>query len=161
MRFKIIPPAPDSLDRLRAVHESVPIVPDAEESCCRRLIADADVPAQDEAKEWLTFCRALGLAEEGTRGYARVRDGWDPEMLPTRFRERVYAADETLTVLADADGPLSAEAVFEQLRDRIPAWERARSADPTATWRERVDRLLSWTVLFGLAERVEGGYQTG
>ncbi|MFC7175927.1 hypothetical protein [Halosegnis marinus] len=126
MRFKVVPPVPESLDRVEAVWRGVPIVPDAEESCCRRLMRDADVPAQDTAKEWLTFSRALGLAEEGPRGYARVRDGYDPDAFPARFREGVYAADETLAVLADADEPLSPDEVFDRLRDRVPAWERAQ-----------------------------------
>ena len=159
MRFKVVPPAPDSLDRVGTVHGAVPIVPDGEESCCRRLMRDADVPSQDEAKEWLTFCRALGLAEEGSRGYARVRDvDTDGDALAVRFRENVYAVEETLAVLADADGPLSTADVFDRLRDRVPAWERARSTDWAERWRERVDRILAWCVLFGLAEERDGGY---
>ena len=158
MRYKVVPPVPDSLDRLRRVHRGVPIVPDAEESCCRRLMADADVPAQDEAKEWLTFCRALGLVEEGPRGYSRVRDGYEPDTLPERFRENVYAASEALTVLADADARLGPDTVFDRVRDRIPAWERARSADWEDTWQRHVERILDWAVLFGLAEYSEDGY---
>ncbi|MFC7234210.1 hypothetical protein [Halosegnis marinus] len=158
MRFKVVPPVPESLDRVEAVWRGVPIVPDAEESCCRRLMRDADVPAQDTAKEWLTFSRALGLAEEGPRGYARVRDGYDPDAFPARFREGVYAADETLAVLADADEPLSPDEVFDRLRDRVPAWERARSTDWQDTWRERVGRILDWAVLLGLAAERDGGY---
>lgn len=159
MRFKVVPPAPGSLDRLEAVYGAVPIVPDGEDSCCRRLMRDADVPSQDEAKEWLTFCRALGLAEEGSRGYARVRDTeTDRETLAARFHENVYAVEETLSVLADADEALSTEDVFERLRDRVPAWERARSTDWAERWRERVGRLLSWCVLFGLAAEGDDGY---
>lgn len=158
MKFKVVPPAPDSLDRLEAVWGAVPVVPDAEESCCARLMRDASVPAQDEAKEWLTFCRALDLAEEGSRGYSRVRGEFDPDTLAERFREHVYAADEALAVLADADEPLAAEAVFDRLRDRVPTWERQRSTDWAETWTERVDRILAWAVLFELAEREDGGY---
>ena len=158
MRYKVVPPAPDSLDRIEAVWQAVPIVPDPEESCCQRLIADADVPSQDVAKEWLTFCRALGLATEGPRGYSRVRDGYNPAAFPDRFRERVYAATETLAVLADAKDPIDAKAVFDRLRDRVPAWERARSTDWAETWRERVARILEWAVLFDLAESRDGGY---
>ncbi|WP_148040766.1 hypothetical protein [Halosegnis longus] len=83
MRFKIVPPVPDSPARIETVWKAVPIVPDPEDSCCQRLMADAGVPSQDEAKEWLTFCRALELAEEGPRGYARVRDGYDPAAFPS------------------------------------------------------------------------------
>lgn len=158
MRYKVVPPAPDSLARVETVWRAVPIVPDPEDSCCRRLMADADVASQDAAKEWLTFCRALGLAEEGPRGYSRVRDGYTPEEFPDRFREGVYAAAETLAVLEDADGPLDGGEVFDRLRDRVPAWERARSTDWADTWRERVGRLLEWSVLFDLAQSVDGGY---
>ncbi|WP_255195177.1 hypothetical protein [Halorarius litoreus] len=158
MKFKVVPPAPDSLDRLEAVWKGVPIVPDAEESCCARLMQDAAVPAQDEAKEWLTFCRALGLAEEGPRGYSRVRGAFDPDALATRFTEHVYAADEALAVLADADDPLAPDAVFDRLRDRVPAWERQRSTDWTETWTERTARILAWAALFGLAAERPNGY---
>lgn len=160
MKFKVVPPAPDSLDKLESIWQAVPVVPDAEESCCARLMRDADVPAQDTAKEWLTFCRALGLAEEGLRGYSRVRGEFDPGTLAERFHENVYAADEALAVLANADGPLTAGTVFDYLREQVPAWERQRSADPTETWRERVERILEWAVLFGLAEREAGSYVT-
>jgi hypothetical protein len=158
MRYKVVPPAPASLDRVETVWQAIPIVPDPEDSCCRRLMADADVPSQDRAKEWLTFCRALGLAEEGPRGYSRVRDGYAPDEFPDRFRENVYAAAETLAVLADADGPLAPDSVFDRLRDRVPAWERARSTDWADTWRERVGHVLEWCVLLGLAGRADGGY---
>ncbi|WP_255148824.1 hypothetical protein [Halorarius halobius] len=157
MKFKVVPPAPDSLDRLDAVHRALPRVPDAEESCCVRLMREADVPAQDDAKAWLTFCRALGVAEESERGYRRV-GSLDPDALRERFRERVYAADEALAVLADAEGPLTAGEVFDRLRDRVPAWERQRSTDWAETWRERVARILAWAVLLGLAAPEDGGY---
>ncbi|WP_153952282.1 hypothetical protein [Halosegnis longus] len=159
MRFKIVPPVPDSPARIETVWKAVPIVPDPEDSCCQRLMADAGVPSQDEAKEWLTFCRALELAEEGPRGYARVRDGYDPAAFPERFRERVYAVPELLAVLADADEPLSPKQVFDRLRERVPAWERARTDDWEGTWTRRVERLLEWAVLFGLAKRAGDGYR--
>lgn len=158
MKFKVVPPAPESLDRLNAVWRAVPVVPDAEESCCARLMRDADVPAQDEAKEWLTFCRALDLASEGPRGYSRVRGEFDRDALAEQFREHVYAADEALAVLADAEGPLDSAEVFARLRDRVPAWERRRSTDWAETWTERTDRILAWAVLFGLADREGDAY---
>lgn len=160
MRFKVVPPAPDSLDRLRAVHRALPRVPDAEASCCARLMRDAAVPSQDEAKAWLTFCRALGLAEEGPRGYGRLGGEPDDSALADRFRERVFAADEALSVLADSAEPLGADAVFDRLQDRVPTWERQRSADWAETWRDRVGRILSWAVLFDLATREGDRYRS-
>jgi hypothetical protein len=158
VRFKVVPPAPDSLAALEAVHGAVPLVPDDEESCCARLVADAAVPSQDEAREWLTFLRALGLAEEGQRGFSRVRTDADRETLAAAFRENVYVAAEALEVLAAADDPVAAETVFERLRDRVPAWERQRDAEWREVWSERVERVLDWAVVFGLAERADGGY---
>ena len=158
MKFKVVPPAPDSLARLETVWQAVPVVPDGEESCCARLMQEANVPAQDEAKEWLTFTRALDLAEEGPRGYSRVRGEFDPETLAERFRTHVYVAEEALAVLADADEPLEATAVFDRLRDRVPTWERQRHADWAETWTERTERILGWAVLFGLADRTGDGY---
>lgn len=176
MRVKVVPHAPESLDRLREIHRAIPLVPDDEESCCARLVRDAEVPAQDEAREWLTFCRALGLAargstarntevslplglaEEGPRGFRRVRGAFDPDALAAAFRERVYAADEALAVLDEADGPVPVGAVFDRLRERVPAWERKRSTDWSETWTERIERVLDWAVLFGLAEREGEGY---
>ncbi|PSQ51766.1 hypothetical protein BRD20_09585 [Halobacteriales archaeon SW_8_65_20] len=110
---------PESTARIETVWRAIPIVPDPEDSCCQRLMADADVSSQDAAKEWLTFCRALELADKGPRGYARRREGYNP-------------------------------AAFS---------ERARTDDWESTWTRRVERLLGWAVLFGLAERVETGYR--
>lgn len=158
MKFKVVPPAPDSLDRLFAVRDAVPVVPDGEESCCARLVSDADVPAQDEAKEWLTFCRALGLVEAGPRGYSRAREDVPVETLRERFRANVYGAGEALAVLASAGEPLQSDAVFDRVRDDVPAWERRRRADWQAAWRDRTARLLAWAALFGLVEREGDGY---
>jgi hypothetical protein len=159
VRFKVVPPAPGDLGHVHAAYTAMPLVPNAEESCCARLMARTTVHAQDEAKEWLTFLRALGLVAEGPRGYRRVRDvDDDPDTLADRFRERVFAAEEALTVLEAADEPLTAEAVFERLRERVPTWERQRSSDWAEVWQERVARILAWAVLFHLAAREGDGY---
>jgi hypothetical protein len=117
----------------------------------------AGVPARDEAKEWLTFMRALGLVAEAERGYHRTREPLDRERLAAAFRERVYGVEDVLAAL-DTDEPLSVEGVFERFADSIPDWERRRHADPRQAWRERTRRMLDWAVLFGLVERVAGGY---
>ncbi|RNJ25872.1 hypothetical protein Nmn1133_03665 [Halosegnis longus] len=62
-------------------------------------------------------------------------------------------------MLADADEPLSPKQVFDRLRERVPAWERARTDDWEGTWTRRVERLLEWAVLFGLAKRAGDGYR--
>lgn len=163
VRFKIVPPVPDSLDALAAVRGAVPRVPKPESDCCARVIGAGVTGARDEVSEWLTFARALGLVAESERGYRRA-DRFDPDdptdraSLRDRFRERVYAAEELLAVLAAAEGPITADAAFDRLRDRMPAWERRHHGDAEAVWRERVERLLEWAALLGLAERVDGGY---
>ena len=82
----------------------------------------------------------------------------DPERLREAFRDRVYLADDVLSVLSAADGPVGVDAVYERLDDRVPRWERLRRTDADGVWRERVRRVLEWAVLLGLAERADGGY---
>lgn len=154
MKVKVLPPVPDSLARLEETRKGVPLVPNDEESCCARLMRDADVPAQDAAKEWLTFMRGLGLVAVGDRGYHRTRT--DPD-LPAAFREGVYGADLLLDIVAE-EGPVTEAAAFQTFRESIPEWERSRYDDPGAVWSERVGRLLGWAALFGLVERTDEGY---
>lgn len=166
VRFKIVPPVPDSLDALAAVRGAVPRVPRPEEDCCARVVGAGVTGARDEASEWLTFARALGLVAESDRGYRRAAafdpdDPGDRATLRERFRERVYAAEELLSVLAAAEEPVAPDAAFDRLRDRVPAWERRHHGDAEAVWRERVERLLGWATLLGLAARVDGGYVAG
>jgi len=119
----------------------------------------AGVPAQDDAREWLTFLRALGLAEETAEGkFVRTRDPGDPdrEYLARRFRERVYGVEELLELLED--GPLTAGEAFDAYRPSIPEYERRRNEDWERIWRERVRRLLEWTVLLGLSDRKDDAY---
>jgi hypothetical protein len=157
VQFKVVPPAPDSIEALETVRRAVPLVPRSETDCCARVMDRAGVPARDEAKEWLTFMRALGVVAEAERGYHRTRDPVDPDRLAAAFRERVYGVDALLDAL-DAVGPCSADAAFERFADAVPSWERRRHADPERVWRERVRRLLDWAVLLGLAERGPDGY---
>jgi hypothetical protein len=119
------------------------------------------VGAQDRAKEWLTFLRALRLVEKDGGKYHRLQREADPEQLREAFLERVYLAEDVHDLLAAADEPLDTEAVFERLTDRLPQWERLRHTDPEAVWRERVYRVLEWAVTLGLAERADGGYVAG
>lgn len=160
MRVKVVPPAPESLETLETVWRAVPLVPKPEESCCARLIDRTGVPAQDEAKEWLTFTRGLGLVARGESGYRRLRPGPAERDLQTAFREGVYGAADLLAVLeAQSPEPTTADEAFERFAERVPTWERSRDPDWRTVWRERVARLLEWAVLFELAERADGGYR--
>lgn len=160
MRLKPVPPAPESLGRIGRVREAVPLTPGSETDCCQRLVDRAGVPAQDDAKTWLTFLRALGLAEETAGGkYVRTRDPRDPdrEYLAERFVDGVYGTRELLEILG-AEGPLTADQAFEAYRPEIPEWERQRHENFEHTWRVRVGRMLEWAVLLGLATTTDGAY---
>ena len=151
MRYKVVP-APRGLDTLKAVHGALPLVPERVEDCCTRVVDRTDVPARDDAREWITFLQALGLAEETSRGFERVRTDPDVEELADAFRRRVFGAAELLDALAE-DGPLTHDEAFDRLRPVVPEWERDRHTDWEGEWRERVRRLLAWSVAFGLATR--------
>jgi len=146
-------------DLLRAVTQAVPLVPGSVEDCCTRIRDRTALDSREEAREWLTFCRALGLVRETDRGYYRVRDPPDGEALAAAFEENVFGARELLDALDAADEPLSAEAAFAAVRDAVPRWERGRDPDWESEWRGRVRRLLEWGVAFGHLERTGGGHR--
>lgn len=151
MRYKIVP-EPRGLDTLSAVHRAVPLVPERVEDCCVQVVDRTDVPARDDAREWITFLQALELAEETPRGFRRVRTDPETAELADAFRRRVYGAEELLTAL-DETGPVTAGDAFDRLRPSIPEWEWDRHANPESEWRDRTRRLLAWSVEFGLATR--------
>jgi hypothetical protein len=158
VKFKVLPEPAGSVDAVAEMQAAVPLVPDGETSCCARLVRRTHLGAQDDAKEWLTFLRALELVEETEGEYRRLPHEADPERLRRSFRERVYLAEDVLATLAAADEPLGVDAVFGRLEDRVPQWERLRHTDERGVWRERVRRILEWAVVLGLADRAGGGY---
>lgn len=155
VRYKVVPPVRD-VAFLRAVADALPLVPGTVEDCCARIRDRTAVPARDEAREWLTFCRALGLAAETERGYHRVGDEPGEEEIVAGFRDRVFGAREVLEAVGDG---ATATAVFEEIRAGVPQWERAREEDWESTWQERTERLLGWAVVFGLVERESEEYR--
>jgi len=157
VQFKVVPPAPDSLGNLGIARRAIPLVPRNETDCCARVMDRAGVPARDEAREWLTFMRALGLVAEAERGYHRTREPFETGRLAAAFRKRVYGVEDLLDALDGAE-PASVDEAFERFVDSVPAWERRRHADWRRVWRERAGRLLDWAVLFGLAGRDGRGY---
>ncbi|WP_122090268.1 hypothetical protein [Halalkalicoccus subterraneus] len=154
MRVKSVPAPPATLTAVETIREAVPLVPEPEESCCDRLVARTGV-APDEASDWLTFLKGLGMIHEGDAGFYRVRE--EPEDLGAALLAGVYGGREIEGILRDSDRPLSSEEVFERF-EAIPYWDRHHHPDPEAVWSERIERLLDWFVRFGLAERRNDGY---
>jgi hypothetical protein len=159
-RFKLVPPPPDSLDGVAAAQRAVPLVPGTEDDCCARLSRRLSLPSRDVARVWLTFLRAVDLAAERDAGFVRLSREPTAAHLRRALLDGVYGAREIHEALGPE--PLDADAAFERVADAVPHWERQK--DPRGwreTWRERVDRLLGWFVLVGLAERRDGGYVAG
>ncbi len=159
MRLKPVPEPPTDLSTVADVHSALPLVPGSEDDCCARVVRRTDVAARDEAKRWITFLRALGLATEHDSGYARERTDPDRAAMATAFRERVFAAREVLDALAAADEPLDAPTVLARVEAVVPRWERSKRQDWREDWTNRVERLLGWAVRLGLAERTDAGYR--
>jgi len=157
VRYKVVPPARDR-EAVAAVRDALPLVPGSVEDCCSRIRDQTDVPSRDAAREWLTFCQALGLAAETDRGFHRVREDPGREAFAERLLDGVFPARELRDALA-ADGPLTPAEAFSALREAIPRWERSRSPDWEDDWRERIAHLLEWFVAFDLAERAGEGYR--
>lgn len=159
MRYKVVPEPLADLDALAEAQRAVPLVPDTVEDCCTRLRDRCDLGSRDRARELLTFLEALELATETDRGYRRTQADIDAGRLASLFRERVFGAREVLTTLESSEGGLTVDAAFAAIRADVPEWERNRSDDWEAEWRERVRRLLEWAVLFGLVVETDTGYE--
>lgn len=157
MRYKVVP-APADRALLTDVRDALPLVPGSVEDCCTRVRDRTSVPSRDEAREWLTFATALGLATETERGYHRVRNPPDDDALADNFRGQVFGVEEVLASLGDADAPLDDRAVFESVRDIVPRWERNRYADWESEWTDRIGLLLSWCEVFELVTHGDDGY---
>jgi hypothetical protein len=162
MQFKLVPEPPESLDFVADAQRAVPLVPGSEDDCCARMLDRTDLSSRDQARTWLTFLRALGLAEEQSSGFTRTRQDPEREFLQERFREHVFGVPAVLEILAEAKKPFSAEEVFEQFRDEVPTWEHHKNPNSwEEIWSERVEYLLEWSALLGLAERVGAKYAPG
>lgn len=161
VKRKPVPPAPgtdSALARVEAVRRAVPLVPKPEDDCCRRLIDRADVSDRGTASAWLVFLSSLGLVDDTGSGYARTQDDADQSDLTDRFLANVFLVQRVVDAL-DADTAQTPETVFEQVRDRIPRWERSKRDNWETFWTDRVKRRLDWAVVFGLAECTEDGYR--
>ncbi|WP_458190595.1 hypothetical protein [Haladaptatus sp. NG-WS-4] len=159
MKFKPVPEAPDDIAFVADAQCAVPLVPGTEDDCCARLMRRLDFSSRDVARTWLTFLRALELAEETQSGFVRLRTDPERDELAEAFQTRVYGATTVLDLLSEHER-LSEEQVFDHFREEIPTWERHK--DPSRVeevWRERVGNLLEWAVLLGLAEHTDEGFR--
>jgi len=147
MRYKVAPPA-RSLDVLREARAAVPLVPDSEGDCCRAIQHATGISDRETALAYLTFLQALGLVAESQRGYHRTRTDLDSERLRTAYRERVFLVSELVDAIETE--PRTTTAAFEATRESVPRWERERHSDWERVWRERVEYLLGWAVVFDL-----------
>jgi hypothetical protein len=157
MRFKLVPEPPESVERVAEAQRAVPLVPGTEDDCCARLLRRLEFPSRDVARTWLTFLRALELAEEREAGFVRLPREPTREHLQGAFLDRVYGAREVHEALGTE--PRDADDVFQRFEARVPEWEHYK--DPSGwreTWRERVSHLLDWLVLLDLADRCKEGY---
>jgi|AntRauTorcE11897_2_1112592.scaffolds.fasta_scaffold03120_6 hypothetical protein len=158
MRFKHVPAAPESVDRVFEARRTVPLVPDTQEDCCTRLMERVGFPERDEAAKWLTFLRALDLVAKHERGYARTRPDVDAEDLAPAFLDGVYLAPAVHDVVANASEPLSAGEVFDAVADDVPEYERNKYPNSwREVWGETVARELDWLVLLGVLARTDDG----
>lgn len=146
MRFKPVPEPPESLDEVEAARRAVPPEPDPDADCCALVRAELDLPRRDQAADWLTFMRALGLVEERSEVYVRTDEDTDREQVADVFRQRVYGAREVLDVLESAE-PLDIDAIVNRVQ--------VRGID-----RQHVERLVGWAVLLGLAGREDDRYRS-
>jgi len=168
MKFKLVPEAPETVAFVEDAQAAVPLVPGSEDDCCARLMQRLGFRSRDVARTWLTFLRALGLAEETDDGFKRLRADPTPASLRERFLSGVYGAgdvaDALLAAADAADDPegdaagLAVDEAFAAFVDRVPNWERFRTTDWESVWRERVERHLRWFVLLDLAEERDGAY---
>lgn len=160
MRFKHVPAAPDTVDRVFDARRAVPLVPDTQDDCCTRLMERVGFPERDEAAKWLTFLRALGLVAKHDTGYARTREEVSTDDLADRFQDGVYLAPAVRDAVEAADEPLPASAVFDAVADDVPQYERHKYPETWRdVWGDTVARQLDWFVLLGeLDEPTAGEY---
>lgn len=159
MKFKLVPPAPRDLAFVAEAQRAVPLVPGSEDDCCGRLLRRLDLPSRDVARTWLTFLRALELAEETPSGFRRLRVDPTEDHLRDAFRRRVFGAEDVLATLEATDGPLTVDDAFGAFRDRVPVWEHHKNPHKwDAIWSERVGDILDWLVVLQLAEQTDEGY---
>ncbi|ELY90830.1 hypothetical protein [Natrialba taiwanensis] len=173
LTFKPVPEPPADFDTLAAVRNAVPATKAAAAEtadCCVRVLertgrgADGTelIRDRDDAATWLTFLRALELATDGEDGYRRTDRELEREAVRAAFRKRVYGVGSILEALDAAAEPLSATAVADRVQSQPQPQSRSQSQSSSRrrVQPDRIERLLEWAVLLGLAERHERANET-
>jgi hypothetical protein len=152
MRFKPVPPAPESLDAVAAVQRAVPLVPGSEADCCARVLDRTHVTERDDARTWLTFLRALELVRETDGEFVReraVRPGGGPDGRRTSERgaKRPASQGEPRPARTATEGSRERheperDALADAFRDRVYA------ADEVLAALDAADRPLSTDEVF-------------
>lgn len=156
MRFKWVVEPPATVDAVADIQRAIPLVPASEADCLRRLVDRTDVvDNRDDASQWLTFLRALGLIDRTPGGYRRKRVDLPADELADRLLDGIYGAREIHDRLAAADEPLSVDDLNSVVD--LPTWERHHHTDPESVQGQRLRRLVDWFVLCGVAERTDDG----
>jgi len=156
MRFKWVVEPPATLDAVNDVRRAIPLVPASEADCLRRLLDRTDIDDREDASEWLTFLRALGLVDRTASGYRRERVELTADVLVDRLHEGIYGARELYDRLAAADEPLAVDDLDGTVD--LPTWEQHHHTDPEEVRRQRLRRLTEWFVLCGATEQTTEGY---
>lgn len=157
VRFKPVPAPPSDRAALAAARDALPLVPKGETDCCARLQRRVDfLDSRDQSRTWLTFLRALGLADRTDGRFSRTERDPASDAVVTAFRERVFGAREVLAALGEA--PIDADRAFAAVAESVPTWERQRQNNWEATYRERAAHLLGWAAVLGLAVETDEGY---
>lgn len=159
MRFKWVVEPPATLDAVADAQRAIPLVPAREADCLRRLVDRTDetvIDDREDAREWLTFLRAIGLVERTAGGYRRERIELSVGELVGRLHDGIYGARELYDRLEAADEPLSVDDLAETVD--LPTWERHHHTDPEQVRRQRLGRLAEWFVLCGMTEQTADSY---
>lgn len=159
MRFKWVVEPPATLDAVADAQRAIPLVPASDADCLRRLVDRTDetvINDREDAREWLTFLRAIGLVDRTSSGYRRERVELTAGELVDRLRDGIYGAREIDDQLEAADEPLTVGDLAETVD--LPTWEQHHHTDPERVRRQRLRRLAEWFVLCGQGERTADGY---
>jgi len=163
MRFKWVPEPPATVEAVIDAQRAIPLVPASESDSLRRLVdrtEEIGIDDQDDAREWLTFLRALGVVDQTPSGYRRHREEVTGSRLVDRLLDNVYGARELYAALEATEEPLSLDDLDRRAAVDLPTWERHHhGTDHKRVRRRRLRRLAEWFVLCDAAERTAGGYR--